>query len=52
MGTINGGVLGAGTCTIDVPAFKGTPVHVYAGFISKYSDDASRSEYLGMVNIL
>jgi Family of unknown function (DUF6266) len=42
----------AGTCTIDVRAFSENAVHVYAGFISMYGKDASRSEYLGMVNIL
>jgi hypothetical protein len=41
----------AGTCTIDVPAFKGNAVHIYIGFISTHGNDASMSEYMGMVNV-
>jgi hypothetical protein len=42
----------AGSCTIDVLAFTGNAVHVYVGFISTFSNDASMSGYLGIVNIL
>jgi hypothetical protein len=48
----NAALRSAGTCTINVPAFSGNPVHIYVGFISRYGGDASPSEYLGMVNIL
>jgi hypothetical protein len=40
-----------GLYKFDVSACTGNPVHVYVGFISAYENDASRSEYLGVVNV-
>ena len=48
----NAALRSAGTCAINLKTFSGNPVHIYVGFISRYGNDASRSGYLGMVNIL
>jgi len=43
---------GAGTCTLDVPAFSGKPVQTYIGFMSADRKKVSRSLFAGVVNVL
>jgi hypothetical protein len=38
--------------TMELPDFKGKPVHTYIGFISANGNKVSDSHYTGMVNIL
>jgi hypothetical protein len=43
---------GAGTYSLDVPAFSGRPVHTYLGFVSANGRTFSDTVYAGLVNVL